>query len=107
MQAIASHCKVFPGKKRLFKSGGVGGIGGSLIGCLGALIGILASIGKARRFVLITTVILIVAGILLVIGGIVAVAMKQPYGVWYPMVLSGGHPYFCFGCKFVFHQTAL
>jgi hypothetical protein len=67
----------------------MGGIGGSLIGCLGALIGILASMGKARRFVLATTVILIVVGIFMVIGGIVAVAMKQPYAVWYPLLLGG------------------
>ena len=71
------------------QSGLIGGIGGALIGCLGALIGILASMGKARRFVLTSTVILIVAGILLVITGIVAVAMKQPYAVWYPLLLGG------------------
>ncbi len=67
----------------------VGGIGGSLIGCFGALIGILASAGKARRFVLATTVILIVTGILLVIAGVVAVALKQPYAVWHPLLLGG------------------
>ena len=71
------------------QSGLIGGIGGSLIGCLGALIGTLASLGKARRFVLTTTVILIVTGILLVIAGVVAVAMKQPYAVWYPLLLGG------------------
>lgn len=67
----------------------VGGISGSLIGCLGALIGILASLGKARRFVLTTTVLLIVVGILLVIIGIIAVASEQPYAVWYPLLLGG------------------
>lgn len=70
-------------------AGLIGGIGGSLIGCFGGLIGILASMGKGRRFVLATTVILIVTGILLVIAGVVAVAMKQPYAVWYPLLLGG------------------
>jgi hypothetical protein len=70
-------------------AGLIGGIGGSLIGCLGGLIGILASMGKGRRFVLTTTVILIVTGILLVIAGVTAVAMKQPYAVWYPLLLGG------------------
>lgn len=70
-------------------AGLIGGIGGSLIGSFGALIGILASMGKGRRFVLTTTTILIVSGILLVIGGVTAVAMKQPYAVWYPLILGG------------------
>ena len=67
----------------------MGGIGGSLIGCFGALIGILAGLGKARRFVLSATGILIVVGILLVVAGIIAVAMNQPYAVWYPLLLGG------------------
>lgn len=67
----------------------MGGIGGSLIGCLGALIGILAGMGKARHFVVTTTVVLIIGGILLVIAGVVAVALKQPYSVWYPLLLGG------------------
>ena len=67
----------------------IGGIGGSLIGCLGALIGGLAGIGKARRFVLSLTKILIGLGILLTITGVVAVVLRQPYAVWYPLLLAG------------------
>jgi hypothetical protein len=70
-------------------AGLVGGIGGSVIGCLGGLIGILAGMGKGRRFVLATTTILIITGITLVVTGVVAVAMKQPYAVWYPLLLGG------------------
>lgn len=66
-----------------------GGIGGSLFGCFGALIGCLAGIGKARRFVLAMTKVLTALGILLTIGGIVAVACRQPYAVWYPLTLLG------------------
>jgi hypothetical protein len=75
----------------------MGSIGGAFIGCLGALIGILAGIGKARRFVLTSAASLIVVGILLVIAGILAVAMKQPYAVWYPLVLAGGILTFALG----------
>jgi hypothetical protein len=78
-------------------SGLIGGIGGSVIGCLGGLIGILASMGRGRRFVLATTVILIATGILLVIAGVVAVAMKQPYAVWYPLLLGGAILTFALG----------
>lgn len=71
-------------------SGLVGGIGGSVIGCFGGLIGCLAGIGKARRFVLASTKFFIALGILLTITGIVAAALKQPYSVWYTLLLPGG-----------------
>jgi hypothetical protein len=68
----------------------VEGIGGSVIGCFGGLIGCLAGMGKARRFVLATTKLFIAFGILLTIAGIVAIALKQPYSVWYALLLPGG-----------------
>ncbi len=69
--------------------GGVGGICGAGIGCFGALIGCLVAFGKARRFVLATVKILIGLGILLMIGGIMAVAFKLPWPVWYTLLLMG------------------
>jgi hypothetical protein len=67
----------------------IGGIGGSVIGCFGALLGLLASKGKARTFVLTTMKIFIVLGILLTIAGFVAVVSSQPYAVWYALLLPG------------------
>lgn len=67
----------------------VGGIGGSLFGCFGALIGGLAGSGKARRFVLATTRLFTAFGVLLTIAGIIAVLCKQPYAVWWPLILLG------------------
>jgi hypothetical protein len=67
----------------------IGGIGGSVIGCFGALLGLLASKGKARNFVLTTMKIFIGLGILLTIAGFVAVVLKQPYAVWYALLLPG------------------
>lgn len=67
----------------------IGGIGGSVIGCFGALLGLLASKGKARNFVLTTIKIFIVLGILLTIAGFVAVVSNQPYAVWYALLLPG------------------
>jgi hypothetical protein len=67
----------------------IGGIGGSVIGCFGALLGLLASRGKARTFVLTTMKIFIALGILLTMAGFVAVVSSQPYAVWYALLLPG------------------
>jgi hypothetical protein len=67
----------------------IGGIGGSVIGCFGALLGLLASKGNARNFVLATMKIFIALGILLTIAGFVAVVSSQPYAVWYALLLPG------------------
>jgi len=72
------------------KQGGlIGGIGGTVIGCFGALIGCLAGMGKARKFVLTATKVFIGLGILLTGAGLVAVVVKQPYAVWYLLLLTG------------------
>jgi hypothetical protein len=71
------------------QSGLIGGVGGSVIGCFGALLGLLASKGKARNFVLTSIKIFIGLGILLTIAGFVAVVLKQPYAVWYALLLPG------------------
>jgi hypothetical protein len=71
------------------RGGMIGGIGGSVIGCIGALIGLLAGKGKARGFVLAITKVFIGLGILLTIAGLVAVMLKQPYAVWYALLLPG------------------
>jgi hypothetical protein len=69
--------------------GGAVGIFGGIIGCLGGLLGCLAGFGKARKFVLMTTKILIALGMLLTITGIVAILCRQPFFVWYVFLLSG------------------
>jgi hypothetical protein len=71
------------------QGGMIGGIGGTIIGCFGALIGILTSKGNARKFVLALTKICIVLGIFLLLAGAIATATKQPYAVYYPLLLAG------------------
>ena len=67
----------------------LGAIGGSLLGLWGALIGIVSSRGKARRFVLGSANALLVIGVASLVGGIVALATAQPYAVFYPLLLIG------------------
>jgi hypothetical protein len=70
-------------------AGIIGGIGGALIGCLGALTEWLAARGKARHFVVNAVRVLIGAGVASAVGGLAAVALRQPYGLWYALLLIG------------------
>ncbi len=70
-------------------SGWIGGIGGSLLGLWGALFGLLAGKGKGRGFVLAGLWLMVGTGVLALIFGALAVAVEQPYGVWYLLVLMG------------------
>jgi MFS family permease len=67
----------------------VGGVGGSVIGCLGGLIGTLASLGRARRLAIGLNGLIVVIGVGSLIAGVVALATGQPYAVHYPLLLGG------------------
>jgi hypothetical protein len=69
-------------------AGWVGGGGGVIIGSLSGLCGWLAIRGKARGFVTTTFSAFTVLGAASGVAAIVAVAMQQPYGVWFPLVLG-------------------
>jgi hypothetical protein len=56
---------------------------------LGALVGTLAGIGNARRFVLALTAVVAVAGAASLLVGVVALLLQQPYAVYYPLLLGG------------------
>jgi len=64
-------------------------IGGSLIGLWGAVIGVVSSRGKARRFVLGSANALFLIGIASLVGGVAAISAGQPYAVYYPLSLFG------------------
>jgi hypothetical protein len=69
--------------------GWIGGTIGSAVGVLGALIGTLCALGRARRFAIGGLVALaVIGGALLLVGG-VALASRQPFEVWYPPLLPG------------------
>ena len=72
------------------RTGGlVGAAAGSAVGLLGAVIGTLCTLGRGRRFVMAGLLALGVSGLALLAVGLVALALGQPYAVWYPLVLLG------------------
>lgn len=70
-------------------AGWIGGIGGTLLGLWGALIGIVSSRGKARGFAVGSANALLFIGLASLIAGIVALGMAQPYAVYFPLLLLG------------------
>ena len=59
-------------------------IAGAMVGSIGALIGILTSLGRARRLVTLAATALVVCGTLAFVVGVVALARSQPYAVLPP-----------------------
>lgn len=71
------------------QAGLLGAVGGCVLGGLGAAIGCLASWGKAKRLTLGLFVFALVIGGISLVAGLIAVAVHQPYHVYYPLLLGG------------------
>lgn len=73
--------------------GRTAGLIGACIGLIGGLagtvIGILSSRRTSRRAVMTTMTSVLALGICLLGAGIAAILLKQPYAVWYPLLLGG------------------
>ncbi len=80
----------------------IGGVGGSVIGLCGALLGVLAGTGRGRRLVLVFVPVMIVLGIAAAAAGVIALTLGQPYAVYYPLLLGGGIVAFVFGFNYPF-----
>jgi hypothetical protein len=72
------------------QGGLVGGVGGGVLGTLGAVIGVLASRRKARPVVISLIGVCLALGGLSLLVGIVALCLGQPFHVTYPLLLLGG-----------------
>ncbi len=72
----------------------IGAIAGSGLGVVGGLVGtaagMLAPRGKGRGFILGSMLVMALAGAVVLIVGLAALLLKQPYHVWYPLILCGG-----------------
>jgi hypothetical protein len=66
-----------------------GGIAGGCLGVLGTLIGCLAAWGKMRRLTLVLFTFGLVVGGGALVAGLAAVACRQPWHVYYPLLLVG------------------
>jgi hypothetical protein len=66
-----------------------GAIAGAVLGCVGAMIGVLTALGRARSLVIASARTLIAFGAAAFVAGIIASAWSQPYSVFYPLLLLG------------------
>jgi len=72
------------------RTGGlIGAVAGSIVGAMGALIGVLTSLGRARRVVTAAARGLVIVGVIAFLAGIVALSRSQSYAVYYPLLLCG------------------
>jgi len=67
----------------------IGGGLGTLFGCWGGLMGILAQAARGRTFIQASVVFNIVFGSICLIAGFTALALGQAYHIWYPLLLLG------------------
>jgi hypothetical protein len=76
------------------QAGMIGGFGGSALGMLGAAMGVIGGVclplGKYKALVMGLIGLGVVVGVVSLAFGVAAVVSKQPYHVYYPLLLSGG-----------------
>ena len=74
-------------------AGLVGGGLGGLVGVLGAVVGVVAGVyaprGRGKGVVVGGLWVMIGLGVVCLVGGVVAVVVRQPYHVFYPLLLIG------------------
>lgn len=78
------------GQQEDFRTSRLAGVAGGVVGCMGALIGVFTSLGRARRFVIASTTSLIAFGALAFAAGIVAFMSARSYSSLYPFLLLLG-----------------
>jgi hypothetical protein len=76
------------------QAGWIGAIGGTLFGLFGGVLGTVAGLcaprGRCKPIVYALVVLLVAMGVVGLAAGFIALALRQHYAVWYPLVLIGG-----------------
>lgn len=67
----------------------LGGVLGPLLGIMGAIVGTLSGLGRGRKVAIGICWFAIALGAVCLVAGLVAVALSQPYVVYFPLVLIG------------------
>lgn len=67
----------------------VGGVGGTLVGLLGAAGGMLVSRGTGRTWILGGMYLIVGLGVVQLLLGICALVADQPWGIWFGPLLAG------------------
>lgn len=79
--------------------GGWVGAGVGIVGGLfGSAMGLLIPRGKGRSFMIPAHVAITFAGVAMLIVGVIALAMSQPFHVYFPLLLCGGITAISLGC---------
>ncbi len=81
-------------------AGWLGGLAGGSVGLLGAAFGIMAGLGVARRLVLTSALVFACVGVLVFLAGLIALAIGQPYHVYFLPLLLGGITAVVFGVNY-------
>ncbi|MFN0134618.1 MAG: hypothetical protein ACKVS9_00705 [Phycisphaerae bacterium] len=80
--------------------GAFGGAGiGVLLGTFGAIVGVYAARGKLGQWAVSVVVAVTALGVVTCVAGMIALAIGQPYHVYYPLMLIGGIASLVCGCN--------
>ena len=85
-----SEDKGATGQLESLRANRLAGMAGGVVGCIGALIGVFTSLGRARRFVIASATTLIAFGAVAFVAGIVAFVSTRSYSSLYPFLLLFG-----------------
>lgn len=82
------------------RAGLIGGIAGTLMGLLGGLIGVMMVRTQTRVVGKYLLIVAFVLSVFVLLGGLAAVLARQPYHVYYPLLLIGLIGSISLGCNF-------
>ena len=80
---------------------------GVLLGSFGAVVGVCAARGKLGQWAVFVAMAFASLGVVMLIAGAIALALGQPYHVYYPLMLIGGIAALVCGCNVMTVRNAV